>query len=203
MRIRRKFGCGGWRLSGEANWMRGLAGERWCRHSLLGLGILGFWGWGLGGIFLGLVGLVLVLALPHWKSAGTASLVASIGRRFWELRNGAGRIGGDGKIRKLAKKCATLPWGWRGAALSLREKGSWVVSIGAERKSRSRLSGLGCGESFQTRIAGWKLHSLAVNHWPQTSTKARQTRNARREQSPLPCRCRKKEVLWNARNGKR
>ena len=42
--------------------MRGLAGERWCGRGLLGLEILGFWGWGL-------VGLVLVLELPHWGLA--------------------------------------------------------------------------------------------------------------------------------------
>ena len=41
-------------------------------------------------------------------------------------------MGGGGKIRKLAKKCATLPWGWRGAALSLREKEGLVAAIGAE-----------------------------------------------------------------------
>lgn len=51
--------------------------QSWCGCGLLGLEILGFWGWGLGGIFLRLV---LVLELPHWKSAGTDSSVAAIGR---------------------------------------------------------------------------------------------------------------------------
>ena len=56
----------------------------------------------------------------------------AVWRAFLGILNGARRIGGDGKIRKLAKKCATLPWGWRSAALSLREKEGLVAAIGAE-----------------------------------------------------------------------
>ena len=58
------------------------------------------------------------------------SFVEAVWRALLRIPNGERRIGGGSKIRKLAKKCATLPWGWRSAALSLREKENFVVSIG-------------------------------------------------------------------------